>query len=448
MVPLVSASVAIYAKDFSTECYIYRDSQSELLPQSPFILKSFLSDSGFDVDVITSTDNLDKYDAVIVLSCTKLTTNDLNNIIRFYEKGGGLVLDAREDNPLIHHFDVYKKTYPLEGLDRSSLDTTYVTVKNGVLVNTPIINKSSPIVSGYEKMYYVGEPLAAPSGFNSGFTTESGENVMVWKMDGMKRVAILGCLYCADPLLLTNVVDWAEDGSVDFPDFRIYRKVIPEIVPLGNILVDMISITVDKELNNVTGNYLYNTGNPAYCDFGEPRSEIEPPEPEGDSYKISVKFTYKARGKPGTCSLPPALILLKWKDQTRRVIVDPVEVTVSGKSIAYTVSNIFEENYVLLIGIALGLLLVGAYFAHEGKKRKLIREWEKYKNLIALTKKRRLVGELSEDAYKDLLKTYQEKLQEIEVEMKMMGINPPSTSAGQSTKGRSKRWQPKQKGTK
>ncbi len=419
ILPLSFSAVAIYAKDFSTDCYAYQGTVEELLPQSPHVLAAYLRDLGFDVNVIYSTDDLSRYNAVIVLSCTSMNPQDVDRFLRFYKEGGGLIIDLRSTNPLADRFGVVKKTYKLEGLDRGSISTSYTEIKNGILVKGALTSPAGPVFFGYERMYYVGEPIYLPRGFNSGFATENGENVLGWKED-KGRVVVTGCLYCSGPLLLANLVDWAEDGKIDFPSFSVTRKVLPDVVKPGETLVDDIRVLASDSMT-VGGEYVYGVGG-KYCNFGEPQAEFGRPHPLGDRIEVETKFIYKASGLPGTCYLPPVLLHLSFSGKKRDVIVDPVEVTVAGTSVvAYT------DNLRWIVGALFVLVVVAAIFAAPRiRKRRLLKEWKKYVLLIEMTKKRRLANKISEDAFKSLIKDYEERLQEIEAELRLIGVEPPS----------------------
>ncbi|NPA86382.1 MAG: ThuA domain-containing protein [Candidatus Diapherotrites archaeon] len=431
LLPLSLAKTAIYAKDFSLECYIYRSETAELIPESPYVLAAFLRDSGLDVEVINSSENLDLYDAVVVLPCTTMDPQDVERFVAFYEAGGGLIVDLRDYNPVAEQFGVVKKTYEMEGLERGSLSTTYVTITNGILVNNPLISPSGPLRYGYERMYYVGEPIFLPKGFNSGFVTENGENVLGWKVEN-GRLVVTGCLYCSGPLLLVNLVDWAEDGVVDFPDFTVVRDVIPSTVLEGETLADMVRIVADEDLR-IEGEYVYGVSGP-FCDFGEPTVEFKGPTRVGDRVEMEALFTYTAEGT-GSCLLPPVLLTLSYENQKREVIVDPVEVTVSQRRIA-----LYNESFPYLAAVGV-LLLAVAFVALRPflRRRYLLREREKYQQLIKLTMKRRMQGELSEEAYKQLVSEYQKKLQEIEFELSLLSGGKGSKQR-QGQRGRQPPW--------
>ncbi len=432
LIPTAFSLTAIYARNFSVDCYIYRTASEQLLPETPKILESYLEDMGFDVDVIEDTEDLRMYDALIVLSCTDMDPKNVEDILNFYDGGGGLIVDVHRENPITEALGVRKKTYPLEGLKRGSLSTLYVDIKNGVIVKETIKDGEGPIVSGYERMYYVGEPIYLPSGFNSGFAPESGEDVLGWKKDG-GRVAVVGCLYCADPLLLANLVDWAEDGKVDFPRFLIKRRALPDVVPAGGTIVDEIEVVVEEGVQQVTGSYLFGTSG-AYCNFELLSSEFERPQPFGDKYRLSARFTLRAGTEPETCYLPPALLEIFSGSSTRRVTVDPVEVVVSGR----TMVQFTENDLPLIAGILVVFLLTLFVIKMMSRRQRLLREWRKYRFLIKVAKRKRMKREISQEAYERMMAEYEKALQEIEVELRMLGVRIPSeeTTQGSEREGK------------
>ncbi len=426
LLPISLAKVGIYSKDFSIDCYTYTDAVRSLRPEPIGVLVSYLRDLGFDVEAFQDAAAAFNYDGVIVPSCTTLEPEDINTFISYYRSGGGLLIDVRQDSPLAEAFGVARKSEMVEGVNTRSFKSVYTEVVNGVYISGAITDPNGPVKTGYEHIFYIGKALKLPESFNSSFATPDGKDVLGWKK-GEGRVIVTGCLYCSGPLLLAEMVDWIEDGYIDFPDFVIQRRVIPQMTSPGGLLSDEITI-LSSDIK-VRGEYAYNVGGSRYCNFELVKADIGNPEPMGDKYAFSARFTLKAGDETGACRLPPVLLHLEYDDQRRDVIVDPVKVEVV-KGTSPWVEKTGDSLPWIGLSVVVLALIVFLFAKKRSERSRLLNEWRKLKRIIKTARIKRMKGELSEEAYKKLIAEYEARLQEIEAEMEMKGIPIPSVEGG------------------
>ena len=432
VLPSALANIGIYAKGFSPDCYSYVSSSQELTPQSPQNLSYFLRDRGFQAEVINTTDHLSDYDAVFVLGCTKMDSQDVEHFLEYYQRGGGLVVDDRDNNPLAQALGVRQKPYMLSAPGGESITTSYVSITNGVLIKGIVQDDRGPMVYGNERMYYVGRPLKLPSDFNPGFASSSGEDVMGWKKE-RGRLVVIGCLYCADPLLLENLADWSQDGRIDFPRFTIRRDIIPSEVEVGDSFVDEITISISGDVDKVSGEYLYGFRKP-YCELTPDRFISPSQQPNGTGFLITLKAQYTP-DKPMDCYMPPAMVHLRWNGYTRDAIVDKKPITVIATSFA--VPGIQLDYTLMALGAILFLALLAGviYYKKTERKRRILREWYRHKNILKKLKLKYMRRDISEEEYKDLSKEHVEAILRLEEIMEDMGIKPPSSGEGRGGSG-------------
>ncbi len=408
LLPFAFSKVGIYAKDFSVTCYRYSDDVRSLNPETPNILVSYLRDGGFDVELFYSTEDIGKYDGIIVLGCTSMDPKDVERFLSFE---GRLVVDARDDNPLSSALGVKRKSYPLEGTDTSSFRDVYVNITNGILLKHVI--KGGPLV-GYERMYYVGNPIFLPSRFKSGFLTPTGEDVL--GIDD--NVVVTGCFYCSDPLLLYNLVDWVEDGKIDFPSFYIEREITPSLVRVGGTFVDIVRVRSPKEME-VRGEYIYGEGGGQFCNFTPINTEFSGPEITGREYEVEARFIYRPE-EPVYCYLPPVVLDLLWKAYKRTVILDAIPVTVSSTTVALP-ERPLDWIYVLIPLIL--LILLSPFLYKQLKIRRLKKRWIQLKRLIDKTNQRYMARKISKEVYEELITEYTKELQLVEGALTELGVD-------------------------
>lgn len=320
LLPLISAKIVIYSGGFDPTCYSYSSSVEEMRAFGPEAIANFLEDMGFEVEVTDRIPNDAK--ALVIPACTYIDEQVLEKILKVVERNGGVLIDAWERSPLLRELKVVRLNH-VEDIERRSFKHPYVEIKNGVLVNS--ILEGGPI-RRHSKLYYVG-PAIEGAGYNVGVVTENGEAVLLWK-EGRGRIVVTGCLFCMGPYLLANTIDWIEDGKIDFPEVTVERDAIPSVVKKGSQFMDRIIVEVEDTDANVSGEYLYNIGEP-FCKTSFEGMDLPEREIIRGRQRIELRYRLKAE-EVGSCILPPSIIYVESEEGKREIIADPVEISVTG----------------------------------------------------------------------------------------------------------------------
>ncbi len=364
----------------------------------------FLRESGFEVKEVTHPEG----DVVIVLGCTSLDDETALAFLDYVEEGGSLIVDARGNNRLLTYLNV-GESFVVRGRDEVRVSLYYSTIDGGVLVEGALAGPGSPFW-GYEKMYYVGRGIRTPQDWTSLMVTENGVEVAAIK----GNVSVVGCLLCADPLFIQNLVDYLEDGKNDFPRVDVRRYATPRVVKWGDTVEDIVEVTVSSPDVEVQVSYPYETGD--YCSFPLIRGEIGDIRPEDGGYTQSTRFVYRAEGR--SCELAPVIVKAVFEGKER-------EITVRGQRITVEEEGLLVGGNYLLPGLLIVLALLTYFGLGRLKRSSLIKRWKRVKLLMRLTKRRYMKREIDEETYKRLISDYQKELDIVEAEMRMLGIPIP-----------------------
>ncbi len=436
LLPSTWARVLIYAKGFAADAYgeagtLYLD------VQDAHALKTFLERAGFDVDIIESPTEATSADVIIVLGCAKISDTDAALLLTLAKEGAGLIVDLRCPSPFTHLLRVA----PVDdyvGIRTGVLSTEYATVTGYYVEAGEHTSCNAPACFGYESMYYVGKTLYAEGEeWRDVFTDAS---ILVYRNIGQGRVAVTGCLLCASPLLLENLVDWAEDGVIDFPKVTVKREAT--LHPDG-FVHDIFTIVAPIDVNA----HIYYSS-PSNCPLIKTRDETNRPRPLTGG-RASVFFIGILQPLSSVCRTEDALIEFSWDGQRRHIIV-------RGESVATTIKNIETEMPAipsvpmprsldeLLLGIAgvlfvifVILLLVQLKAERTSRKTQKMEKKDKRRLLRAQIRALRLkereieetlkeltrqwmTGKMDEDEYRKTKTLYEAKLANIRARIRML----------------------------
>lgn len=320
--PIAWARVLIYAKGFAPDAYgetgnLYLD------VQDASALETFLERAGFDADVISDPKEATPDDAIIVLGCTRISDAEAAHLLALTKEGAGLIVDLRCPSPFAHLLRVV----PVDdyvGIRTGVLSTEYVTVNGYYVVAAKHTSCNVPACFGYESMYYVGKTLYAEGEeWRDVFTDAS---LLVYRDLGKGRVAVTGCLLCASPLLLENLVDWAENGRVDFPKVTVEREAA---LHADGLIHDVFTLIAPTDVN---ARIYYRS--PSNCPLLKTVDETNRPRPLTRG-KASVFFIAMLQPLSDVCRTEDVLVEFFWNGQRRHVLV-------RGETVATTVKSVAE----------------------------------------------------------------------------------------------------------
>jgi len=394
LLPLAAAKIIIYSGGYDPTCYTYASSVEEIKAYGPEALATFLEKMGLEVEVVEEIP--EDAEAVIVPACTYIGDKEIEKIMKVAERGG-VVVDAWEDSPLLRELKVVRLGH-VEGIERRSFRHPYVEVKNGVLVASAL--EGGP-VRRHSKMYYVG-PALEGAGYSAGMVTEEGEAVLLWR-EGKGRVVVTGCLFCMGPYLLANVADWIEDGEINFPEVVVERSAVPAVVKKGSEFIDRFVVEVEDTEANVSGEYLYNVGEP-FCKTSFEGMDL--PEREIVRGRQRVELRYRLRAEEvGSCLLPPSIVYVESGERKREIIVDPVEISVTGVLFG-------SEETPSWLFLAIPLALGGAFLIY--RKLRVRMERERIRRALRELDKKFKKREIDKDSYMKIRAEYMKRLIELE----------------------------------
>jgi len=435
IVPLAHATVYIYSKGFDANRYNESLGTLYLDVKGPSALAAFLRSAGFDTVVVNTVPPAKAGDVIIVLGCTDISTSDARTLVNLAENGVGLIVDAHCPSPLLGVLNVgLSETY--KGIRKGVLSTEYATVTGYYDQAGERDVCDAPACFGYESAYYVGSTLYAPD--PSWRDVFADASLVIYRKLGQGHVAVTGCLFCASPLLLENMVDWADNGKIDFPQIEIKRTA--RVSPDGYVY-DTFTLVAPS---GASAKVEYT---PGQC----PLIKIDqnPPQPLAGG-KVSKVFVAVLKPSKNICVTPDALIIFSYKGMKRDVIVrgetvvvgQPVNVQTQGINIPFprSLDDILTWVAAILLVIFVALVVTQARHAkREGSeerrneprridKRRLIR-----KKLRALRLKEKEIeetlnvlttqwmrGQMSEEEYRKTKTLYEAKLANIRAKIKIL----------------------------
>ncbi len=307
LIPLAFAHVYVYAPDFDPSAYtapggLYIDAQEA------DALVTFLQRAGFDASLVETVPQAERGDVIIVLGCSRVGEADAQTIVAMVKHVGiGLIVDLKCNSPFSSLLDVYPYDVYV-GTRKAALSTDYATVQGYYVEAGERTSCAAPACFGYESMYYAGDALdARGDAWRDVFTDAS---LLVYRNLGEGRVAVTGCLLCASPLLMENMVDWAEDGMIDFPRFQIERSA--ELQPDGKVH-DVFTVVTSRD---VSAKIVYTANDTCPLE----KVDETPAQPlSGD--RASKVFIAILQPTGSVCYTPDALFVFEYNGMQRHVIV-------------------------------------------------------------------------------------------------------------------------------
>ncbi len=364
---------------------------------------------------------------IIILGCTQLDKGDVDKLYEYVESGGRLVLDLHcpgtADN-LAFKLGILRAEQPYTGTIIQEMNLPYITVK-GYPIDRPIVRRGTPFNSRYVKMIYVG-PTFTQSGtaLSSTFVTPNGEPVAFFGQVGKGYVYITGCLLCSNQLLMANILDWLEDGRVDFPSFYVYRRVYPETKLVGKPFYDEITIEIPpdaRETMSVSADYVYNE--PGICRL-TPTLKTNTGFDQTGTEKLLFEYDPE---RPMQCSLGPFIVRINWQSPNGPTYR---EFTVPGPYVQVISPPLsIPPNYTpYILGAILAVLAAATPFALRWKKKKEIKRLVKRLDGIEYgmedLRRKFMTRAITEDIYKQLLQKYIAEAEEIKAKLREMGVDP------------------------
>ncbi len=382
LLPLATAYVAIYAPNFDPNCYYYEGDDGTYIQAdgaAPLLLRDALRAMGIDAEVASVLDP--NADAVIVLSCSDVNVKELESYIL---NGGNVIVDTFSiDLPEIGIF----RSSQFRGIVLADYEPAipYVSIR-GFLVADPAVGGP---VTDRARMYYVGPTIEDKNGFlNTGFLNES---VLYWGTIGKGRVVATGCLLCADPSFLADMVDWAVDGVLDFPSVSVKRE-YPTEVAEGDQFQEVLRISVPRDIE-VSVDY---PTDPKYC--GGPTRFEEENYSSGGNAVVVAKIAHNATIP---CQLPPVTITARWRGELREIHLPPVSVSVVPAGFP-SISD--AERYLPFLLVLLLILIAASYPRWKvWRIRARIRRLERALKIIEYKYR---TNQISKQVYEELVKDY------------------------------------------
>ena len=291
----------------------------------------------------------------------------------------------------------------------------YVDVE-GYPVTSSITIANSPMSTGFTGMTYVGPTFTITNDrMMPLFATPTDKAIAFYGPIGKGYVFGTGCLLCSNQMLMANILDWLDNGRVDFPKITITRNVHPQSVVAGNPIYDEIRIHAPQNAGIVDIELSYVYDEKGYCRM-EPK--ISTKKQEASAITITSEFVPQ---EAMSCKLGPAVVDITWDGPNgkylREAVLEPVPIVVANPSVPIQKS---DWPYYLA---ALVLVAAAAYIYYPRMKaRKLKRRAKAIKEALHDLRLQLMTQKITEDVYKQLLQKYIAEYNEIKAELKEMGV--------------------------
>ncbi|NPA76233.1 MAG: hypothetical protein GXN93_00580 [Candidatus Diapherotrites archaeon] len=412
-----SAYVEIYAKGFS-----YKGNFGNLTYVHVKSLQAILDTwQAWGFTNISVGYSIDPHaDGILVLGCTEMDKSDVEVLEKYIENGGRVALDLHCPGPLdalITKYGVVRNAdepYKSDAGITMHMSLPYVDVV-GYPVTSEITIANSPMSTGYTGMTYVGPTFTITNDrMMPLFATPTDKAIAFFGPAGKGYIFGTGCLLCSNQMLMANILDWLDNGRVDFPKVSITRTVHPQSVVAGNPIYDEIKITVPKNAGiiDLSLDYLYNEK--GYCKMNP---AVSTKSQSGDTITIVSKFIPE---QAMNCKLGPAVVSMTWDGPNgkylRKAVLEPVPIVVAAPSIPLQ-----KSNWPYYVGAAIILALAAVFTYPRMKARKLKRRAKALKEAMHDLRKQLMTQQITEDIYKQLLQKYLAEYNEIRAELKEMG---------------------------
>ena len=360
-------------------------------------------------------------DGILVLGCTEMSKEDVDALEEYIKNGGRVALDLHCSGPLdalITKYGVVRNAgepYRSDSGITMKMSLPYVDVE-GYPVTSSITIANSPMSTGFTGMTYVGPTFTITNDrMMPLFATPTDKAIAFYGPIGKGYVFGTGCLLCSNQMLMANILDWLDNGRVDFPKITITRNVHPQSVVAGNPIYDEIRIHAPQNAGIVDIELSYVYDEKGYCRM-EPK--ISTKKQEASAITITSEFVPQ---EAMNCKLGPAVVDITWDGPNgkylREAVLEPVPIVVANPSVPIQKS---DWPYYLA---ALVLVAAAAYIYYPRMKaRKLKRRAKAIKEALHDLRLQLMTQKITEDVYKQLLQKYIAEYNEIKAELKEMGV--------------------------
>ncbi len=417
LLPVTHAYILVYANgfkyggDYGKDTYVRVGSVDQIVQT--------WRDWGFK-DVVKG-DRIDpKADGIVILGCTSLSDSDVAALEEYVKKGGRVAVDLHcpgaIDN-LFSKYGVIRSDRPYRGTILQTLHLPYVDVK-GYPVDRPIVMRDAPTSSKYVKMIYAGPSFTiAGEHFSDVFLTPTGQSVAFMGKIGNGEVYASGCLLCSNQLLMANILDWLEDGKIDFPRFEVDRRVYPPVKKVGEPFYDELRISVpDTVMDSMDIEVAYPYNERGFCKL----TPVQEREVQGSTAIFRFQYTPETKMD---CSLAPVVVSMTWISPDGKITRS---FSVPGEYIQVIAPPLsIPPNYLPYIAASLLVILgVGAAFAWERHKKKKLEEMRLQVKALEESmedlQKKLMTRQITEDVYKKLMERYIAEIEELKAKIKIM----------------------------
>ncbi len=359
-------------------------------------------------------------DGIVILGCTKISDEDVQELEDYVKNGGRVALDLYCPGKLddfMYQYGVIRSDAPYQGTILQKLTLPYVEAR-GYPIDRPIIMRGTPINSKYVKMIYVGPSFTkAGDTFSDVFITPTGQSVAFLGEIGTGTVYASGCLLCSNQLLMANILDWLEDGKINFPSFDVDRRVYPPMKKVGEPFYDEIRISVppdEKQSLDISVAYPYNEE--GFCKL------VPVQEREIKDNTVIFRFEYT----PDTamsCNLAPVIVSMTWISPNGKIIR---EFTVPSEYVQVIAPKFsIPPNLVpyIALGAVILLSIIGAILWRKHEEKKLEEMKLQVKALeqsMQDLQKKFMTRQITEDVYKRLTERYIAEIEELKAKIRIL----------------------------
>ena len=374
-------------------------------------------------------------DGILVLGCTEMSKDDVDALEEYIKNGGRVALDLHCSGPLdalITKYGVVRNAgepYRSDSGITMKMSLPYVDVE-GYPVTSSITIANSPMSTGFTGMTYVGPTFTITNDHIMPlFATPTDKAIAFYGPIGKGYVFGTGCLLCSNQMLMANILDWLDNGRVDFPAVSITRTVHPQSVIAGNPIYDEIKISAPQNSGIIDIELSYIYDEKGFCPL---TPKVTTKKQEGGAISIVSEFVPQ---EAMNCKLGPAVVDITWDGPNgkylREAVLEPKPIVVANPPIPIQKSD--WPYYVA----AAAIIAAAAYFYYPRMKaKKLKRRAKAIKEALHDLRLQLMTQKITEDVYKQLLQKYIAEYNEIKAELKEMGIELSDESDRRPPRGR------------